>query len=656
MNGNTCYHCGGSLYERGGRLVCAYCGSIVPENITSEEATLLMVAFQRLRHADFADAEQDFEDIIRRHPQNAQGYWGHLLARYGIKYEQDYDGRMIPTCYAASIERVQNAEDYKNALRYADEENRAVFKEHAEYIERVRREWVERASKEKPYDIFISYKDSDRERGIDRTQDSYDMQDLYLQLTKMGYRVFFSHESLRGKTGEKYEPYIYGALETAKVMILYGSKPEYIGATWVKNEWTRYMKRMKAGEKKQGSLIVACKGFSPSALPTALASLQCLDAGQMRFYTDLFAAIEKTVRNTKPSKTDVPTSQGELCDHRQTEVIPGKKATCTENGRTDMTVCAECGETLKKAVPIPATGHRFGEWRVAQKAGCTEDGWHERVCRSCGATETKPIPARGQHVISEEWETVTEPAPGKEGLKAKKCLVCGKHIEEMKIPALPDLKPSEGLKYEITQKSLFKKTCRVVGMGTCKDTHVIIPAKIDGYRVTAIGNFAFDGCKSLSKVTIPNTVTSIGESAFCGCVNLETLNIPSSVTSIGWVAFCGCKSLTSVNIPNSVTSIGDGAFSDCTSLTSVNIPSFVTRIEESTFRGCVNLESLNIPRSVTSIGDDAFYFCESLTSVRYSGTKAQWREIGHVLYWRVDSVMTVECTDGTITFYEPRQQ
>jgi hypothetical protein len=69
--------------------------------------------------------------------------------------------------------------------------------------------------------------------------------------------------------------------------------------------------------------------------------------------------------------------------------------------------------------------------------------------------------------------------------------------------------------------------------------------------------------------TIPESVTSIGDYAFEGCTSLTSVTIPSSVTNIGEGAFVFCTSLTSVTIPGNVTSIGDYAFSDCIGLTSV---------------------------------------------------------------------------------------
>ena len=174
--------------------------------------------------------------------------------------------------------------------------------------------------------------------------------------------------------------------------------------------------------------------------------------------------------------------------------------------------------------------------------------------------------------------------------------------------------------------------------------------------VTSIGREAFRGCTGLTSVAIPNSVTSIGQSAFDNCSGLTSVTIPNSVTSIGSWAFSGCAGLTSINIPNSVTSIGDMAFNGIANInytgtasgspwgakfankivdgdfvyddtektqlagyigssTDVTIPESVTSIREQAFRYCSGLTSVTIPNSVTSIGEQAFYYCIGLTSV-----------------------------------------
>ena len=294
MNNNICNICGANYEYRDGKWRCPACGAYKPEEISGEEETLLYNAAQKLRLCAFDDAEELYRDITVQYPKNSRGYWGLVLAKYGIKYEKDYDGKMVPSCYAASYESIFGDENYKKALQYADKNNRAYYEAQAKRIDVIRREWVEKAEREEPYDIFLSYKDSDKENGVERTDDSRDAYELYSKLKEKGYRVFYSRESLAGKEGEKFEPYIFNALNTAQVMIVYGTKPEYIESTWVKNEWMRYYKRIERGEKQKNSLILAYKGFNPSKLPKPLCDIQGIDLGRI---TVGFGDLETRVAN-----------------------------------------------------------------------------------------------------------------------------------------------------------------------------------------------------------------------------------------------------------------------------------------------------------------------------------------------------------------------
>ena len=141
-------------------------------------------------------------------------------------------------------------------------------------------------------------------------------------------------------------------------------------------------------------------------------------------------------------------------------------------------------------------------------------------------------------------------------------------------------------------------------------TSITIP---DG--VTNIGNYAFRNCESLMSITIPDGATSIGDWAFGACMNLMSITLPDSVTEIGWFAFNGCTSLTSIAIPYGVTNIDDGTFWDCESLTSITIPDSVSSIGDHAFYGCTSLTSITIPDNVTGINFGVFEGCTSLTSI-----------------------------------------
>jgi len=197
----------------------------------------------------------------------------------------------------------------------------------------------------------------------------------------------------------------------------------------------------------------------------------------------------------------------------------------------------------------------------------------------------------------------------------------------------------------------------ITGWNAGTSSELAIPSDVGGYPVAVIGQRAFDGYATLTKITIPTGVTAIENMAFRNCTALAEITIPEGVTTIDYSAFEGCSKLTSVTIPDSVTSIGYRAFSHCDSLTSINvdqnstkycsvdgvlfnkdkttliqypasktftaysIPDSVTSIGIYAFYDCTSLTSVTIPDSVTSIGGGAFYNCTSLTDVYYGGSE-----------------------------------
>ena len=297
----VCKTCGGPVNRVGNYYVCEYCRNKWEIDSGNDvHAVDRANAWSALRDGDFEKAAELFENIIVKEAKNHEAYWGRALALAGIVYVTDMnENKKVPTCNNITEDSFINNKDVKKAISLAPADIADGYKQQAEYIEKVRIEWLEKASKEPAYDVFISFKDSDRENGIERTQDSIDAQDLYNALVAEGYKVFFSRISLRDKIAEQYEPYIYNAIKTAKVMIVFGEKAEYFGSVWIKNEWSRFKTRIEKGEKHKNSRVVVYKNMNPGDLPVVLKSRQCLNASDMTFLSDLTRHIKRVVEEYK---------------------------------------------------------------------------------------------------------------------------------------------------------------------------------------------------------------------------------------------------------------------------------------------------------------------------------------------------------------------
>lgn len=303
MENVKCKTCGGSVKRDGNCYVCEWCRNKWEIDQGNDvHAVERANAWTSLRDGDFEKATVLFENIILRDSNSHEAYWGRALSQGGIIYVTDLnENKKVPTCNNITEESFVNNKDVKKAISLAPADISAEYMKQAEYIDRVRKEWLDKASKEPAYDVFISFKDSDREHGIERTQDSIDAQDLYNALVADGYKVFFSRISLRDKVSEQYEPYIYNAINTAKIMIVFGEKPEYFSSVWIKNEWGRFRSRIEKGEKHKNSLVVVYKNMNPGDLPTVLKSRQCLNAADMTFLSDLNRHIKRVVDESKKS-------------------------------------------------------------------------------------------------------------------------------------------------------------------------------------------------------------------------------------------------------------------------------------------------------------------------------------------------------------------
>lgn len=284
----ACKNCGSPhIRERGKKLYCISCGKVYEREVEDSESRDARILYlSRLDNAEkqlalsppkFDDAEDLYREFIKQYPSNSDGYWGLVRAKYGIKYVTDISGRMIPSCYKSVYEDFRADPDFKRAIDLAESAMlREKYIKEANEIAAVYTEWKSEADKH-DYDVFLSFKDEDKTRGISDS-DRRVMYSLYKLLSKKGYKVFFSPITMKEFVGRHYDSYIFNALQKAKVMIVYGSKAEYFETDWVENEWTRFLRLISEGRKKKGSLIVAYEDFNPSELPRQLRVIQGIDA------------------------------------------------------------------------------------------------------------------------------------------------------------------------------------------------------------------------------------------------------------------------------------------------------------------------------------------------------------------------------------------
>lgn len=289
-----CKMCGGALEIPAGSTVaeCEYCGTkqTLPNLDDEKRVNLYDRANHFRRNNEFDKATAIYEQILNDDGTDAEAYWSLVLCRYGIEYVKDpVSGKRVPTVNRAQFTSIFDDDNYKSAIKNADMHQQVIYTEEAKAINEIQKKILDISQKEEPFDVFICYKETD-DNGT-RTRDSVLANDIYHELTQENFKVFFSRITLEDKLGTAYEPYIFAALNSAKVMIVLGTKPEYFNAVWVKNEWSRFLALIKNGHKKV--LIPAYKGMDPYNLPTEFSHLQAQNMDNLGFMQDLIRGIKK---------------------------------------------------------------------------------------------------------------------------------------------------------------------------------------------------------------------------------------------------------------------------------------------------------------------------------------------------------------------------
>jgi len=304
-----CKMCGGDIVAEQGATfgTCDSCATTSTLPRANEEK--LVNLFNRANHYrrlnEFDKALQVYENILNEDSRNAEAHWGIVLSRYGIEYVEDpANGLRVPTCHRVQSESVLSDADYLATLENAAAGyTKSLYEAEAKRISEIQKGILAISNNEEPYDVFICYKETSD--GGSRTIDSTLAQDIFHQLSNIGYKVFFARLSLEGKLGQQYEPYIFSALNTAKVMLVVGTKPEFFNAVWVKNEWSRYLALVKKDSRR---FIIPCyRDMDAYDIPDELSMYQSQDMSKIGFIQDLIHGVKKVLDADRAISTPLTT-------------------------------------------------------------------------------------------------------------------------------------------------------------------------------------------------------------------------------------------------------------------------------------------------------------------------------------------------------------
>ena len=413
---------------------------------------------------------------------------------------------------------------------------------------------------EQPFDVFLCCKDKSDIGG--RTKESRLLQQLYDYLCQQGYRVFFPHVTLDDTSDEDVTPYTLFALQTAKAMVVTGSRAEHFCDPQVQRSWEYYLQH--TGEEK--NLIPTYLDGNEGMLPAAFGDLTPLDLTNEEGCAALLARLATLLPD--PVKGKHPKTGGENPPFGERistffKGIGGKILRPFQNKKMripTILVCIALLAVITVVIVTTVSSPRL----VVVKNGV-------RYTFNRGT---------GEYVVSGCSETATD-------------IVILDCIKKMPVTAIG--------------KSAFS--------GHTGLTSVVIPNSI-----AEIGSSAFSECTALQSVTLPDALEWIPEYAFYNCTSLTSITLPESVKVIGRQAFDHCTSLSSITIPHSVTTIEQEAFSECTALQSVTLPDALERISEQAFYNCTALSTITIPASVFRIDSLAFSGCTKLSGAFFINT------------------------------------
>lgn len=691
-----CKMCGGALEINDNQTVatCEYCGTTqtLPKLDDDKRANMYDRANHFRRNNEYDKAMGIYEQILNEDNTDAEAYWSLVLCKYGIEYVEDpTTHKRIPTVNRTQYTSIFDDDNYKSALQYADGYQKQVYQEEAKAINEIQKNILAISQNEEPFDVFICYKETDNAGR--RTPDSVLANELYYQLTQEGFKVFFARITLEDKLGTAYEPYIFAALNSAKAMVVLGTKPEYFNAVWVRNEWSRYLSLIKQGQKKV--LIPAYKDMDPYDLPDEFSHLQAQDMSKLGFMQDLIRGIKKIVQTDTPTATVVK----ETVVSGQTNIAPllkrafmfledGNWASADEycekvldidpeNAQAYLGKLMSTTQVRKKELLATLANPfnnllyydkvmRFGDEALKEElngyiAAINErnektrlEGIYSRACASMNTASTYDDYTAAAEMfdqIPEYKDAQTLASACREKAKAAKEQENILHKDEI-------LNSARKLLKDETTNSYTKAIKLLKEIGDWKDAKQLLQN-----CQQKISQLEKEEYAKIKKVAIKKKFFRIASRVICLCYllayilpNLENEAIYPilAITLVGTIALY----IIFYVLADSVYKFSQDNYEliyYSRIRKKINVPAVykgyhVTSIGNFAFCDCKKMTKLILPSTLTAIGKYAFKNCKNLETIEFDGTKLEWKQLTKDVVYEFDKTVTVKCKDGVIAW------
>ena len=288
-----CHRCGqeNTFDSNETSIICEWCNGTVTKEIIYENQTLLDAGTKYRNDGQFEKAEEKYDELLRKDPNSYKAQWGKVLNKYGVVYvERNYDeqseGKKVITCRKRVEQDI--LKDYESLKDMIPEDEREEIEKDADTIALIQNKIKEYNNY--PCDVFLCYKETDAEGR--RTYDSKHAQTLYWWLKSKGFEnVFFARVTLENKAGADYEALIFRAIESAEIMVVLGTNRDYFTSTWVKNEWSRYLRLLEDGENKM--IIPICREITDIPKELSDHHFQAIMMNDSNEYDQLLSIVQR---------------------------------------------------------------------------------------------------------------------------------------------------------------------------------------------------------------------------------------------------------------------------------------------------------------------------------------------------------------------------